>query len=81
MVILMNIDPNYESPSDELDLSEDESQIDSDNNIAEFELDTTERKNNKHNKKRNYDAMRKIEQLEEERRLKKCNEDYYDDWD
>lgn len=77
----MNIDPNYESPSDELDLSEDESQIDSDNNIAEFELDTTERKNNKHNKKRNYDAMRKIEQLEEERRLKKCNEDYYDDWD
>ena len=59
------------------------SSIELDNDIAEFELnlDTTIRKKSKHTTKRNFIAMRKIEQLQEERRLRKINDDFYDDWD
>ncbi|MFT5758331.1 MAG: hypothetical protein ACI9LM_003070 [Alteromonadaceae bacterium] len=79
----MAIDSNYEfSASDEFDYNSDESANDLDNTIAEFDLNinSTEGKNSKHNNKRNFLAKKKLEQLQEERRLKKFDEDY-DDWD
>lgn len=79
----MNLYLNNESSCDELDFFENNSSIELDNDIAEFELnlDTTIRKKSKHTTKRNFIAMRKIEQLQEERRLRKINDDFYDDWD
>jgi len=78
----MNLDLEIDSSDDELDFSEEGSGNDLDNDIAEFEsyITSAERKKSKHTNKRNYIAMRKIERLKEERRLKKLNEDYYDDW-
>ena len=79
----MSIDTNIESSNDELNTDENESYVEIENNITEFELylASDERKRNKHANRRNYDAMRKIEQLKEERQLRKLDEDYYDDWD
>ncbi|MBA6363333.1 hypothetical protein H4J42_06225 [Colwellia sp. BRX8-8] len=93
----MNINSNYElSASDEIsfnyDLSsnegddnnnDDDNVNDSDNNIAEFELHTSpsDVKKSRHSNKRNYLAKKKIEQLQEERQLRRFTQDYYDDWD
>ena len=78
----MNLDLKNDSSDDDLDFNEEEASNDLDNDIAEFEsyIASAERKKSKHTNKRNYIAMRKIEQLQEERRLRKLNEDYYDDW-
>jgi hypothetical protein len=79
----VNIDIINDSSNDELSFDENDSSIELDSNIAEFESDlaSTDRKKSKHANKRNFNAMRKIEQLQEERRLRKLNEDFYDDWD
>lgn len=80
----MTIDSEYQlSSSDDLDFDIDDSTNELDNNVAEFELNTgpSEEKKSKQNNKRNFLAKRKIEQLKEERLLKKLEEDYYDDWD
>ncbi len=82
--IEMTIDYTYDLPSsNESDFDSEESSSDLENNIAEFELNvsTSEEKSTKHNNKRNFLAKKKIEQLQEERRLKKLDEDYYDDWE
>jgi hypothetical protein len=79
----MVINSNYELPSsDDLDFDSEGSLSEFENNIAEFELNvsSTEEKSSKHNNKRNFLAKKKIEQLQEEHRLKKLNADY-DDWD
>ena len=80
----MTINSNYElSSSDDIDFNDDESIDEFDNSVADFDLNTapSEGKNSKHSNKRNYLAKKKIEQLQEERRLRKLDEDYYDDWD
>jgi len=80
----MTIDSNYElSSSDDSTFNSDEPYGEFDNSIADFDLNTapSEGKNSKKNNKRNYLAKKKIEQLQEERRLRKFDEDYYDDWD
>jgi len=80
----MAIDPTYNLPSsDELDFNNEESSNELSNEIAEFELDSepSERKSSKKNHKRNFLAKKKIEQLQEERRLKRFDDDYYGDWD
>ena len=80
----MTIDPNYDvSSSEELDFENEESSSELSNEIAEFELnsESIERKSSKSNNKRNFLAKKKIEQLHEERRLKKFEDDYYGDWD
>jgi len=81
----MAINPTYDvsSSSEELDFDNEESSNELSNDIAEFELNSgsSEGKNNKTNHKRSFLAKKKIEQLHEERRLKKFEDDYYDDWD
>jgi hypothetical protein len=82
----MTNNSNYKlSSSDQLDftLEEPSNEIDNDNDIADFELNTTptEGRNSRHCNKRNFLAKKKIEQLQEERQLKKLDDDYYDDWD
>lgn len=74
----MSVQPDYKfESSDELDFGDDQA------NVADFELDSApiENKKSKHNNKRNFEAKKRIEQLQEERRLKKFDENYYDDWD
>ena len=80
----MAIDPTFdESSSEELDFDNEESSSDLSNDIAEFELNSGSNvgKNSKANYKRNFLAKKRIEQLQEERRLKKFEDDYYGDWD
>lgn len=80
----MTLNPNYElASSADIDFNDDEPKDELDNNVADFDLDIapTEGKSSKHINKRNYLAKKKIEQLQEERRLRKLDEDYYDDWD
>jgi hypothetical protein len=80
----MTLNPNYELPSSaEADFDDDEPKGELESNAADFDLDTapTEGKSSKHINKRIYLAKQKIEQLQEERRLRKLDEDYYDDWD
>lgn len=80
----MTLNPNYElSSSADEDFDDDEPKSELDNNVADFDLDTApiEGKSSKHINKRNYLAKKKIEQLQEDRRLRKLDEDYYDDWD
>lgn len=80
----MAIDPTYDvSSSEELDFNNEESSNDLSNDIAEFELNSGsgEENNSKANHKRNFLAKKRIEQLQEERRLKKFEDDYYGDWD
>jgi hypothetical protein len=80
----MTIASTYELPSsNDLDFNNDESSGDGENDIAEFELNlsNSEERSSKHNNKRNFIAKKKIEQLHEERRLRKLDEGNYDDWD
>jgi len=80
----MTLNPNYELPSSaDIDFNDDVPKDELDNNVADFDLDTapTEGKSSKHINKRNYLAKKKIEQIQEEQRLKKLDADYYDDWD
>ena len=80
----MTIDPNYElTSSNELDLDDDEAANDLDNDFATFEMNANpnEGKSSRQNNKRNFQAKRKIEQLQEARRMRKLEDDYYDDWD
>lgn len=80
----MAIDPTDNLPSsDELDFDNEESSNELSNEIAEFELnsESSEKKSSKQNNKRNFLAKQKIEQLQEERRLKRFEDDYYGDWD
>jgi hypothetical protein len=80
----MSLNPNYElSSSDDSDFNDDDSSIKDEDNIIEydFENNSTQVKSSKKNYKRNYEAKKKIEQIKEERRLKKLLEDDYDDWD
>jgi hypothetical protein len=79
--IKMTYDSNSEfSSTNEVDFGDDDASNQLDNDIAEFELNSTpgEGKRIKQNKKRTYHSKRKIEELQEERRLKKFDEDYYD---
>jgi hypothetical protein len=76
----MAIDPTDNiASSAELDFDNEESS----NEIAEFELnsESNEKKKSKQNNKRNFLVKQKIEQLQEERRLKRFEDDYYGDWD
>ncbi len=79
----MTIDADYDfSSSDDLDFGSDESSSEFDS-IAEFELDSNsadDRKSKQNNKRSFLEKKKRIEQLQEERRLKKFDEDY-DDWD
>ena len=78
----MVIDTNYDLlSSEELNFDSEESSSNLGNEIAEFELNSgaSEGKSSKKNNKRNFDAKKKIEQLQEERRLKKFEDDYYGD--
>lgn len=80
----MTITSTYELPSSsDLDFNNDESSSEDENDIAEFELNVSnsEERNSKHNNKRNYLAKKKIEQLQEDRRLRKLDAVNYDDWD
>lgn len=80
----MAIDPDYElTSSDELNFDNESSSNELDNDIADFELrvNTDEGKRSRRNEKRIHLAKKKIEQLQEERRLRQLDEDYYDDWD
>ncbi|MCW8832994.1 MAG: hypothetical protein OQK09_03375 [Colwellia sp.] len=80
----MAIDPTYDVPSsEELDFDNEESSSDLSNDIAEFELSSgsNEGKNSKAKNKRNFLTKKRIELLQEERRLKKFEDDYYGDWD
>lgn len=69
----MSIDSN-----DELNFDDDESSNDLKNSIADFDADSIQNKNSKHNTKRSYEVQKKIELLKEERRLRKL---IGDDWD
>ncbi|MDG1751579.1 MAG: hypothetical protein P8I03_07960 [Thalassotalea sp.] len=80
----MAIAANYEmDSSDDLNFNSDDDFSDDENNIADFELSTNpnEVKSSRQNHKRNFFAKKKIEQLQEARRMRKFDEDYYDDWD
>jgi len=80
----MTIDSNYElSSSNDLDFNSDEPSSEFDKDIAEFELNvsSSEEESSKHKNKRNFLAKKKIEQLQEERRLRKFDDESYDDWD
>jgi hypothetical protein len=77
----MNPTDNLPS-SDELDFDNEESSNELSNEIAEFELNSeSSEKSSKKNSKRSFDAKQRIEQLHEERRLKRFEDDYYGDWD
>lgn len=80
----MAIDSDYDlSSDDELNFDSNSSSNELGNDIAEFELtvNSNEGKSSRRNDKRNHLAKKKIEQLQEERRLRRFDEDYYDDWD
>jgi hypothetical protein len=80
----MAIATQYEmDSSDDLNFNGDDDYLELDNNIADFELSTgsNEVKNSRQNHKRNFLAKKKIEQLQEAKRLRKLEEDYFDDWD
>lgn len=79
----MAIDTNYDLPSsEELNFDSEGSSSELGNEIAEFELNSEpNEKSSKQNNKRNFDAKKKIEQLQEERRHKRFEDDYYGDWD
>ncbi|MFT5298976.1 MAG: hypothetical protein ACI9YH_005028, partial [Colwellia sp.] len=80
----MTIDSDYELPSSgNSDFNNNDSSSEFDNNIADFDLDasSTDGSTPKQNNKRNYLAKKKIEQLKEERQLRKLFDDDYDDWD
>ncbi|MDT0605223.1 hypothetical protein [Thalassotalea castellviae] len=80
----MAIATQYEmDSSDDLNFNGDDDYPELDNNIADFELSTgsSEVKNSRQNHKRNFLAKKKIEQLQEAKRLRKLEEDYFDDWD
>jgi hypothetical protein len=80
----MTIDSDYELPSSgDSDFNNNDSSSEFDNNIADFDLDASSPEENtpKQNNKRNYLAKKKIEQLKEERQLRKLFDDDYDDWD
>lgn len=82
--INMTIDSDYELPSSgDSDFNNNDSSSEFDNNIADFDLDASSPEENtpKQNNKRNYLAKKKIEQLKEERQLRKLFDDDYDDWD
>jgi len=74
----------YLDVNDDSELLFEDEEVNS-NQIADFELEAevVAKKKSKHNEKRSYLAKKKIEQLQEERRMKKFNDyDYdYDDWD
>jgi len=79
----MTLDSTYElSSSDKVDLSSGES-LNNFNNIADFTLDlmSEEVKSSKQSNKHNFLVKQRIEQLQEERRLRRFDEDYYADWD
>jgi len=80
----MTLNPNYElSSSADIDFNDEKPKDELDNSVADFDLDIapTEGNSSKHINKRNYLAKKKIELLQEERRLRKLDQDYYDDWD
>ncbi|MGB0938606.1 MAG: PA3496 family putative envelope integrity protein [Colwellia sp.] len=80
----MAIDSNFDVPASEsVDFDTEETLPDLNNDIAEFELNSgsNEGVNNKVKNKRSFLTKKRIEQLQEERRLKKFDDDYYDDWD
>ena len=66
--------------ANETDFGSDDASSPLDNDIAEFELNSSpnEGKRIKQNNKRTYLAKKRIEELQEERRLRKFDEDYYD---
>jgi hypothetical protein len=79
----MTIDSNYElTSSNDLDFNSDEPSSYIDNDIAEFELNvsSSEEESSKHQNKRNFLANKKIEQLQEECRFRKFDDENYDDW-
>jgi len=80
----MAIDPTNNLPSSgELGFDNEESSNELSNEIAEFELnsESSEKKSTKQNNKRYFLVKQKIELLQEERRLKRFEDDYYGDWD
>ena len=80
----MAIATQYEmDSSDDLNFNGDDDYLELDNNIADFELSNGSNtvKNSRQKHRRNFLAKKKIEQLQEARRLKKLEEDYFDDWD
>jgi hypothetical protein len=80
----MTIDSDYELPSSgSSDFNINDSSSEFDNNIADFDLDASsiDGSTPKQNNKRNYLAKKKIEQLKEERQLRKLFDDDYDHWD
>lgn len=72
----MNSEPSYD------ELSFDDSEIELKNTSTELDVDfaPTEQKKSRHMNKRNYLAKKKIEQLQEDRRLRELNQDFFDDW-
>ena len=79
----MTINTNYElSASDDVSFDDDQSSNEFDNDIAEFEphANTKNVKKSKNSKKFNFIARRKIEQLHEDRQLRKLDLNYYDEW-
>lgn len=82
--INMTIDSDYELPlSGDSDINSTDSSSEFGNSVADFDIDTasTDGSTPKQNNKRNYLAKKKIEQLKEERQLRKLFDDDYDDWD
>lgn len=80
----MTIDSDYELPSSgDSDINSDDSSSEFDNSVADFDLNTSfaDGSTTKQNNKRSYLAKKKIEQLKEERQLRKLFDDDYDDWD
>jgi len=71
---------SYQNDDSELLFADEDVSV---NQIADFELEAevVTKKKSKHNEKRNYLAKKKIEELQEERRMKKFDEYDYDDWD
>lgn len=69
--------------SEDLDYATDESSSDFDDNLTEIDtLDgVSDERKSKNSNKNNLLAKKRIEQLQEERELKKLIEDCYDDWD
>jgi hypothetical protein len=79
----MPINSNTELPSpDDLNFDNEDSSSELEDKMTDFELsvNSAQVKSPKYNNKRNFLAKKKIELLQEERQLKKLNEDYYD-WD
>jgi hypothetical protein len=80
----MTIDSDYELPSSgDSGFNSNDSSSEIDNSVADFDLDAPSADGNtpKQNNKRNYLAKKKIEQLKEDRQLRKLFDDDYDDWD